>query len=89
MVIEFRFTAPETVGGVNGPFHTTVSLNGLRFADLYNVDDAYVIERNGLQMEPVTREQALATLDNLAEGYLVHNDEQMFAACYPDPFAIF
>lgn len=74
------FTAPESLAGVNGPEHSTVALNGIVFADIFNVDDAYVIERNGLQMEPVTRDIAIAMLNTLAMGYLAHVDEQASAA---------
>jgi hypothetical protein len=70
------FTAPESVGGVNGPEHSTVAVNGLRFADIYNVDDAYVIERNGLQTDPMSRENAMRTLRSVANSYLDFMAEQ-------------
>jgi hypothetical protein len=78
-VATILFTAPETVGGVNGPFHSTVTVNGLRFADIYEVDDAYVIERNGLQTDPVTREMAMRMLRTTANSYLVFAAQQFEA----------
>ncbi len=71
------FTAPESMNGLE---HSTACLNGMRFADVFMSDDMYVIERNGLQMEPITRESLISILEATAAAYLIAQSDQMDAA---------
>ena len=75
----FSYTAPETVGGVNGPFHTTVSLNGLRFADMFEVDGLVVIERNGVACGPMPRAEVVPLMVSVARAYEMAQRDQTIA----------
>lgn len=75
----FSYTAPETVGGVNGPFHTTVSVEGLRFADLFEVDGLVVIERNGLAAGPMPREYVVPLMASVVKAMALAELDQMNA----------
>ena len=73
------FTTAEEVGVVNGPLHSTASIDGLRLADVFATDTEFVVERNGIACGPMPRTEAVPFLQALATAIDIAARDQMHA----------